>query len=209
MASGAEQETERTRRRYDRIAPVYDLLEGAMERRFRLWRRELWALVEAGETLAMGVGTGKNLPFHPRDGRVIGLDISAKMLKRGLKRKVRLGASVKLQVADVQSLPHEDGRFDTAVATFLFCSVPDPVRGLREARRILRRGGRLLLLEHVLSERALLRCMMRWLDPIPAHVWGAHIDRDTVTKVRKAGFENLESHDLLLDVVKIITARAP
>jgi len=202
-------ETELTRSRYDRIAPVYDLLESMMELRVRSWRRELWSLVRGDRILELGVGTGKNLRFHPCGKGITAIDISEKMLLRARRRAAKLGARVRLEIADAQVLPFGDASFDEVVATFLFCSVPDPVQGLCEARRVLRPGGRLLLLEHVISELPVLRPLMRWLDPIPVHIWGAHIDRDTVENVRAAGFEDVESRDRSLDIVKVILARAP
>lgn len=201
-----ERETALTRGRYDRIAPVYDLLEWMMELRFRGWRRELWGLVQGDDILELGVGTGKNLRFHPPGKEITAIDISEKMLERARRRAARLGSKVRLEVADAQALPFDDASFDEVVATFLFCSVPDAVQGLREARRVLRPGGRLLLLEHVISELPVLRTLMRWLDPIPYHIWGAHIDRDTVANVRKAGFRVVESHDKSLDIVKLVVA---
>ena len=109
-------------------------------------------------------------------------------------------------VADAQALPFSDGIFDAAVTSCVFCSVPDPVAGLREVLRILRPGGRLLMLEHVLSRKPVLRQLMRWLDPVPVHLWGAHIDRDTVANVRQAGFAVEVERDLALDIVKRIEA---
>ena len=196
-----------TRRRYDRIAPIYDAVEWAMERRVRHWRENLWARLPAGLTLEAGVGTGRNLPYYPAGRDVVGLDISPRMLERARRKPGRSGSRVVLELGDVQRLPHADGTFDAAVATFLFCSVPDPELGLRELRRVLKPGGRLLLLEHVLSERHFVRPLMRALDPIPFHLWGAHIDRETVARVRAAGFVDLDVHDLFLDVVKRIEAR--
>jgi ubiquinone/menaquinone biosynthesis C-methylase UbiE len=203
------QETEIARRRYDRIAPIYDAIEWLMELRFRRWRREIWDLVDGVDVLELGVGTGKNLRFHPPSMEITAIDISERMLDRARRRAARLGSSARLQLADAQALPFDDASFDNVVATFLFCSVPDPVQGLREALRVLRPGGRLLLLEHVISEMPVLRTLMRWFDPIPFHIWGAHIDRDTVANVRAAGFAEVDSRDKSLDIVKLITARAP
>ena len=198
--------TVEARRRYDRVAPVYDLMEWVMELRFRPWRRALWHGVDGDRVLELGVGTGKNLPFYPPGARCAALDLSPEMLKRAQRRARRRGIELDLVVGDAQALPFADGRFDVVVATFLFCSVPDPVAGLREARRVLAPGGRLLLLEHVLSRRPVLRRLMRWLDPLPFHIWGAHIDRETDRAVAAAGFELVECEDLSLDVVKRIQA---
>lgn len=198
-----------TRDRYERIAWIYDAVEAMMELRARSWRRDLWSRVEPGAVLELGVGTGKNFSFYPPNQQIVAVDISERMLDRARAKAQRLRASVRLEIADVQRLPYPDGRFDVAVATFLFCSVPDPALGLREARRVLKPGGQLILLEHVVSARRILRALMRLLDPIPTHLWGAHINRDTVNAVRSAGFVDVVEHDLALDVVKRIDARAP
>lgn len=202
-------ETRRTRRRYDRIAPIYDALEWIMERRVRRWRRDLWSCAGPGRILELGVGTGKNIPYHPGGREIVAMDISGKMLARAHRRAERLGARVRLELGDVQELSYPDASFDVVVATFLFCSVPDPLLGLAEARRVLQPGGQLLLLEHVLSRRPVLRRVMQCLDPIPFHVWGAHLDRDTGDNVRRAGFVEVVETKLFLDVVERIEARAP
>jgi phosphatidylethanolamine/phosphatidyl-N-methylethanolamine N-methyltransferase len=197
-----------TRKRYERIAPVYDLLEWPMELLFSRWRRDLWNSVDGGEVLELGVGTGKNLAYHPVRVRVTAVDFSPRMLKRARAKARRIGVSVKLELADVQTLPYPEHSFDTAVATFVFCSVPDPVLGLREVRRVLRPGGRLVLLEHVLSERRCLRRLMKGLAPLVRRLYGASIDRDTVGNVNAAGFSNVKATDLALDIVKRIEAAA-
>lgn len=209
LGTAQERETARTRRRYDRVAGIYDALEWMMEFRFRGWRRELWSLVAGERVLEVGIGTGKNLPFHPRGPAITAIDLSEKMLRRARRRQARLGARAEILVADVEALPFADASFDEVVATFVFCSVPDPVAGLRELRRVLRPGGRLLLLEHVLSKRPLIARLMNWADPIPFHLWGAHINRDTLENVRVAGFSDIQSHNRSLDIVKLIIAGAP
>lgn len=183
-----EASTEVTRRRYDRIAPLYDLLDWGMELRFAGWRRGLWGRLSGGRILEVGVGTGKNLRFHPAAAEITAIDFSPGMLLQARRRAEKLGSKARLEIGDVQRLPYEDQTFDAAVATFVFCSVPDPIRGLREVRRVLKPGGRLLMVEHVLSEFPGLRRVMRWLDPVPFHIWGAHINRETVNNVNAAGF---------------------
>lgn len=198
--------TELTRRRYDRAASFYDYAEGILELGLRRWRRDLWARVPLGNTLELGIGTGRSLRYYPPGAEVVAIDLSPRMLARARRRSSRLGVNVDLRIADAQALPFPDASFDTVIATCLFCSVPDPVKGLEEARRVLKPGGQLLLLEHVRSLRPLLGRLMRWLDPLVVRIWGAHIARDTVGNVRSAGFIDMEVEDLALDVVKRIVA---
>lgn len=204
-----ELELERTRHRYDRIAPIYDLFSVISELRLSRWRRRLWELVTEGPVLELGVGTGKSLRLYPPGLDVVGIDISQRMLARARRRARRSGPSVRLELADAQDLPYDDGSFATVVTTCVFCSIPEPARALAEARRVLQPGGRLLMLEHVLSHRPRLRRWMQWLDPISAALWGAHIDRDTVDAVGRAGFADIEATPLWLDVVQLVCARNP
>lgn len=200
-------ETGIIRHRYDRVAPFYDAMEWFMERRrFAKWREELWGRVEGNTILEVGVGTGKNFPYYPTGRDITALDISPKMLDRARQRARDLSVDVELVEGDAQALPFEDNSFDTAVTTFVFCSVPDPVEGLRELRRVLQPGGQLIMLEHVLSHKPVLRTLMRWFDFVPYHLWGAHIDRETVNNVRKAGFAEVVATNLSLDMVKRIEA---
>ncbi|MEZ4373095.1 MAG: class I SAM-dependent methyltransferase [Polyangiaceae bacterium] len=202
-------ETQLVQRRYDRVARVYDGFEWMMERRARHWRRDLWARVARGRILEMGVGTGKNIPYYPEHRELVAMDVSERMLALAKGKATQFRRAVELDLGDAQALSYPSESFDVVVATFLFCSVPDPVRGLCQAKRVLKPGGQLLLLEHVLSRHFVLATLMRWLDPIPAHLWGAHINRNTVGDVQRAGFVNIVETDLSLDVVKRIEARAP
>jgi len=125
--------TRATRARYNRIAVVYDLMEAFIERTaFAAWRQRLWASVPAGRVLEVGVGTGKNLPYYPAGAQVTAIDLSERMLERARRRATDLGVRVDLRLMDAQRLAFPAGAFDAAVATFVFCSVPDPVQGLRE-----------------------------------------------------------------------------
>lgn len=201
--------TAATRARYNRIARFYDAIERRNERRFAPMRADLWQRVRGARALEVGVGTGKNMPFYPPATSMTAIDLAPRMLGQARARAARLGLAVDLREADAQALPFPDASFDTVVATFVFCSVPDPVRGLSEVHRVLRPGGQLLLLEHVLTRKPVLRPLMRLLSPLVVRVMGANIDRETVENVRRAGFVNVDVADCWLDIVKRIEARTP
>lgn len=205
----SEVETRKTRYRYDRISPVYDLFGSLAERsKFSRWRRLLFEQVKGPTMLEVGVGTGKNFPYYPPGLEVTAIDLSEGMLSRARKKLASYpSARINLRIMDVQKLDLEEDSFDTAVATFVFCSVPDPVLGLREVRRVLKPQGKLLLLEHVLSERPVLRFLMKLANPIMVRITGANIDRVTVRNIQKAGFRIEEEKNLWLDIVKLIVAR--
>lgn len=109
----------------------------------------------------------------------------------------------------MQALPYEDSSFDCAVTTFVFCSVPDPARGFAELLRVVKPGGRLLLLEHVLSERRGMRWLLRHLDPLSFWLLGCHVARDTTATLASSGFSVSSSTDLWLDVIRRIEASRP
>lgn len=204
-----ESETERTRSRYDRIARYYDRMEVFAERRFAPWRRGLWDEVAGPSVLEVGVGTGKNIPYYPLGAEVTAIDLSPRMLAFARSRAAEQAVSVDLREGDAEALPFLDGVFDDAVATFVFCSVPDPLRGLAELRRVLRPGGRLHLIEHVRASGRVAGALMDALNPLAVRFTGANFNRNTVENVERAGF-TLEQVTALgmRGLVKRIVARA-
>lgn len=196
-----------TRKRYDRIADRFDRMEMFVEaRRMAGWRALLWDRVRGPRVLELGVGTGKNMPYYRPGMHVTAVDLSPRMLEHARRRAADISADVDLREGDIQQLPFPDASFDTVVATFVFCSVPNPVLGLREARRVLVPGGQLLLLEHVLSENRLLRPLMRAANPLVVRMVGANIDRDTVRNVEQAGLGVDHVENLWRGIVKLIEA---
>jgi len=198
--------TVQTKKRYNRIAPYYNVMEIIAERTFSRWRRRLLERAK-GKVLEVGVGTGKNLPYYPEGVDVTGLDIADKMLRHARLCADKLGLPVHLMEGDVQSLPFPENSFDTAVATFVFCSVPVPVLGLKELGRVVKSGGEILLLEHVRIDRPVIGFIMDIMNPFFLHFIGPNINRRTVENVGKAGLriEKIE-HLGFMQMVKLIIA---
>jgi ubiquinone/menaquinone biosynthesis C-methylase UbiE len=138
------------------MAWLYDIYDAPMEwmgTRRRRARLLAWA---SGRVLEVGVGTGRNLEHYPNTVTLSAIDVSPLMLARARRRAGSLDRAVAFEVADVAALPYRDDTFDTTVATCVFCSVADPVEGLRELGRVTKAEGRILLLEHVRPRNRLL-----------------------------------------------------
>jgi ubiquinone/menaquinone biosynthesis C-methylase UbiE len=193
----ASAETAHTQRRYDRHALLYDLAEAPVEwLAFKKLRKRLWQRVNGGMIPEVGMGTGKNLPYHPKEARTVALDLSMNMLQPAVQRTKHPGQSTDLLLADSEHLPFRDGVFDAVTATFVFCSVPDPAAGSGEVRRVVRAEGEVHLLERVRSQIPLLARIMDLANPIAVRLTGANINRNTVTNVAGAGIAlgDVESH---------------
>ncbi|MDF1499773.1 MAG: class I SAM-dependent methyltransferase [Anaerolineales bacterium] len=201
MDSSDRHATVVTKTRYGRIAPIYDFLEAIPELRYRSWREHFWRKVagtlDAGDLLLeVGVGTGKNIPFWPEGVAVTAIDLTPGMVKRAHRRARKLGVSADILEGDVQDLKYADNHFDAATATFVFCSVPDPMRGLRELARVVKPTGHIVLMEHVRSPNPVLGKLMDVLNPIIRSLMGPNINRNTVANVNSAGLDVVEVENL-------------
>jgi phosphatidylethanolamine/phosphatidyl-N-methylethanolamine N-methyltransferase len=196
------------KKRFDRIAPFFDSMDAVCEGLFlKHRRRSLWSLAAGPHILEVGVGTGKNFDYYPASSRITAIDFSPQMLKRAEQKKRRKNIDVELMLMDVQSLCYADNSFDTIIASCVFCSVPSPHKGLKELYRVCRPGGRVLLLEHVISARPLLAALMNFFNPVPLKLMGVNINRDTLTSIRACGFSGVALKDGSNDIIKLIEAR--
>ena len=175
--------------RYDRIARFYDAFEAPMDLFGGRRRRVRTVGAATGRTLEVGVGTGRNLNLYPPGVELTGINISPAMLAHARRRAQRIGRSAQLDVADVEHLPYPDASFDTVVATCVFCSVSDPVAGLREVARVVRSDGQVRLLEHVRPRNRLLGGLADRLGPLVQHLVGPAINRRTEDNIRAGGLE--------------------
>jgi ubiquinone/menaquinone biosynthesis C-methylase UbiE len=179
-------------RRYDRMASTYDLYDAPMELMGTKKRRRALVGKASGTVLEVGVGTGKNLRYYTAGTEVAGIDVSSQMVQRAERRLAALRMKANLVEADVQDLPFDDDTFDTAVGTCVFCSVVDPVQGLRELGRVVRPDGRILLLEHVRPTNKLLGRISDVASIFTRRIFGFRTNRRTEENVAAAYLEIIE-----------------
>lgn len=148
------------------------------------WRE--WLVAGArGRTLDVGCGTGRNLSLYADGVRVVALEPQWETLRRARRRAPR----VSLVQGSAEALPFRDGTFDTVVSGLVFCSVPDPLRGLAEVKRVLGPGGRLRMLEHVRSRTPWKARFQDRVQPFWTRLsGGCHPNRDTEGAVEASGF---------------------
>jgi phosphatidylethanolamine/phosphatidyl-N-methylethanolamine N-methyltransferase len=144
---------------YTLFAPIYDAFVAPFTASAR--RDSLRRLREGPhvDVLLAGVGSGLDLPLLPRGPRYTGLDLTPAMLARARRKAATLGLDLRLDVGDARRLPYDDATFDAVVLHLILAVTPHPERVLAEAARVLRRGGRVLILDKFLrpGQKAPLR----------------------------------------------------
>jgi phosphatidylethanolamine/phosphatidyl-N-methylethanolamine N-methyltransferase len=151
---------------YDRWAPVYDLVFGAV---FERGRDAAIAAAErvGGRILEVGVGTGIALPHYSKNSRLCGIDISEQMLRKARERVTELGLSnvEGLWVMDAEHLTFPDDSFDVVVAQYVVTTAPNPEATLDEFARVLKPGGEIILVSRVGAEAGMRRALEHWFAP--------------------------------------------
>lgn len=191
--------------KWDKASRTYDLLTWADRRRFAAAKRRLFSAM-SGRCLMVAAGTGTDFEYLPPGLAITAIDISPGMVARAARRAAAYRGSLQVEVGDVQNLAYADQAFDSVATSCTFCSVPDPVRGLRELHRCLRPGGRLLMFEHMRSRVGALGILQDLMTPLTSR-FGPAMNRDTIGNVSRAGFRVVRETNVYLDIVRAIEAR--
>ena len=142
-----------------------------------------------GRVLEVGIGTGANLPLYGDIEHLTGLEPDPHMRARAAQRAADRSFPVELVDADAAALPFADGSFDTVVATFVLCTIPDAAGAARELHRVLRPDGLLIYAEHTCAHGSPMRRAQQLVTPVWKRLaGGCHLDRDGLALLRDAGF---------------------
>jgi ubiquinone/menaquinone biosynthesis C-methylase UbiE len=202
-------ETARVRRIQDKEAPRYDRQISFFERVLFGGGRE-WVCSQAeGKVLELAAGTGRNLEHYPEGVEITAVELSPQMITIGRKRAEALGREADLRIGDVQDLDFKDESFDTVVCTLGLCTIPDPRKAIGKAHRVLRRGGKLILLEHVRSPSLSVRTIERVLEPLSVRFQADHLTREPLEYLEAEGFEVERLERSKWGIVERVLARRP
>jgi ubiquinone/menaquinone biosynthesis C-methylase UbiE len=207
----AKAELDRTLRFWDRYSVRYDRRMERTERALFPGGRE-WACGQAGgDVLEVAVGTGRNLPYYQGSAvrTLTGIDLSPGMLAVARDRAKALGLDADLRTGNAEALEFGDAAFDTVLCTVSLCNIPDYQAAIGEMYRVLRPGGRLVLLDHVASDRWWVRAAQRLLELVTRRMNGDYQTRRPLPLVEARGFVVSHSQRSRLGWIERLVAAKP
>jgi ubiquinone/menaquinone biosynthesis C-methylase UbiE len=205
----SDKRVQRLRRYWDKHARTYDKQIAFWERRL-LGDGRHWVCAQAtGEVLEVAIGTGRNLPYYPDGIRLTGIEFSPAMLELARRQAQQLDVEVDLRLGDAQALDLPDASFDTVVCTLSLCAIPDERQAVAEMGRVLRPGGRLLLLDHVAGSPRWVRAMQWLLERVTIPLGEEHLRRRPLLQVQAQGFQIQRRERAKLGIVERLAARKP
>jgi ubiquinone/menaquinone biosynthesis C-methylase UbiE len=212
QATPAETKDQPTTTNHNIFAAMYERFSRSGPEKSFMWplRKEIIAHAQ-GIVLEIGAGTGLNFALYDpeRVERVEAVEPDTAMMRYARERLKTARVPITLTQAPAEALPFADETFDSAVATIVFCSVTDPVRGFSEIRRVLKPAGTLLLVEHVRARGAFARRLQDIITPVTKRMAGnCHWNRDTARSVINADFQIEDKRDIKGMLQPMIVLRA-
>lgn len=200
----------RIRRTWAKRATSYDKSIGFFERKVFGTEHRAWACEQAsGKTLEIAVGTGLNLPHYPSGLSLTAMDLSPEMLEIARTRAESLGLEVELTQGDAHYLDFPDDEFETILATYSLCNIPDPHRAVAEMKRVLRPGGKLILVDHIRSTVKPVLWLQKAIEFVTSRLEGEHMTRRPLRYVEAHGFEIIERQRTRAGILERLVARKP
>jgi ubiquinone/menaquinone biosynthesis C-methylase UbiE len=198
------------RAKWDRAARSLDLMSRyGPEWRWGPAKQKVFSHMRQGEKiLFLALGTGLDIPNFPAGCNITAIDISPKMIEKAQARIKTYPGDLIAHVMDVHDMNFPSNTFDQVFTSCTFCSVPDPVAGLKELMRVLKPAGELHMFEHTGSHIFPFSLMMKIMNPMASR-FGPELTRDTVANVQAAGFQLTDVNHVFLDTVKTIHAIKP
>jgi ubiquinone/menaquinone biosynthesis C-methylase UbiE len=194
--------------KYNIISKFYDLFELVTEKyAISKYRSKLTDIIK-GKVLEVGAGTGKNFKYYPQGTGLTAIDFSSGMLKKAYKRKIILKLdNIRIEQMDIQNMQYENESYDQVVSTFVFCTVPDPQKGMQEVYRVLKPDGKFILIEHMRRKHMVVNLMLYVMNFFSKILLGTSMVRDTRNTLKKQNFKIIREENLFLDVVKFIIVK--
>ncbi|MGL5964094.1 MAG: class I SAM-dependent methyltransferase [Fusobacteriaceae bacterium] len=195
-----------TKDKYTRVAKIFDKIESKMP--MNNFKKEAVQLLE-GKILEVGVGSGAVLSYYKKNTDITGIDFSVGMLELAREKSKKLELNnLKLLEMDIENMSFEDESFDSVFSTCVFCTVPNPEKGISEVYRVLKKGGKAVFIEHMKSENKIINFALSILNILTTHVLGTSLLRETEKSIRAAGFSEVVSKNLMMkDVLRLIIAK--
>ena len=194
-----------TKDKYSRVAKLFDKIERNMPMKNV---KENAVQMLNGKILEVGIGSGASLEYYPKDADVTGIDFSIGMLELAKKKSKLLDMkNITLLDMDIENMSFEDETFDSIFSSCVFCTVPNPEKGIGEVYRVLKKGGKAVFIEHMKSENEIINIALRFLNIFTKLILGTSLLRETEKTIRSVGFSKVVSRNIMLgDVVRFIVA---
>ncbi|MGL5544812.1 MAG: class I SAM-dependent methyltransferase [Cetobacterium sp.] len=194
-----------TKDKYSRIAKLFDKIEQNMPMKSV---KENAVQMLNGKILEVGIGSGGCLEYYPKDADLTGIDFSIGMLELAKKKSKLLDMkNITLLDMDIENMSFEDESFDSVFSSCVFCTVPNPEKGIGEVYRVLKKDGKAVFIEHMKSENEIINIALRFLNIFTKLILGTSLLRETEKTIKNAGFSKVTSRNIMLgDVVRFIVA---
>ena len=201
---------DKVKRSWAKRAGKYDKSIGFFERRVFGTEHRQWACSKAeGNTLEIAVGTGLNLPHYPEGVPLTGIDLSPEMLALAHERASSIPREVDLKEGDAHDLPFDNDLFDTVIATYSLCNIPDPNLAVSEMKRVLKPGGTLILVDHIRSSVKPIFWFQKVIESVTRRLEGENMTRRPLEHVKANGFVIQERERMRAGIVERLVATKP